>query len=1170
MQEKNLKYSRLIQAISSTRRKENFYLLVENILKTVSITMLIVLIASVIESIANGDIVFRGILAGIAFTSFIIMSGLFIGPAIAKGFGIFNQESFETLAYRIGNAFPDIKDRLSNALQLFKNISVNRRTSGELALAAFDKIAEDTRDRDFDVIIDKSGFRKKVMLFMFVIVFVSFFFGIFQDTLGSSFYRIINFNKSFLPPAPFTISIDPVSKKALRGEKAVITVKATGKAPQTVTLLVKEEKQDNYDSYVLRLDTGLTYKYEIPAVKQTITFYAQATWLNTPIRTVIGKIQVSDKPMIRSITGTVVFPSYTKLASRSFMEDNADISAIRGSRIELQVLANKNLSSARIIFEKTVELASIDSLNPAAIASDTLQIPLSVSSKNATGSFRISSSGTYYISLTDEQGETNADPIKYKIIVQEDGFPSISIIEPKTDVQVSDNALLPVRVGISDDFGFSKLMLHYKLVSSKYAEPDKNYASIQIPILNNDLSAEVPYLWDLNKLGMTPEDKYEYYLEVFDNDAVSGPKSAKTQILSVRLPSLDEVLDRAEETQKNVEKELEKVLKEASDVQKDMQELNKELLKSMNKKELDWKDKKKAEDIMKKQQELKSKVAQLQENMQNITEKLQQSNVLSPETVQKYMELQKLMSEVNSPELQRMQQKMEQALQQLSPEQLQKAMKDMQFDEEKFKKSIERTLKILKRLQAEQKIDALTKMAEDLKEKQDELQKQAENANASDKQKQDELAQKQKGLKEDLDKIAKELNDLEKLMKEIGEDMPLSELQKAEDELKTEETSKEMQNAGSQMQQGNMNQAKKSQSNASKNLQNFANQMKNMKQKMADKSSKEAMKKLQKAISDMLKLSEQQESLKESTQSADYNSTQIPDYAESQSNMLEALTSVANAMLALSEKSFAITPEMGKSVGDALQQMQSSIEELANRRPSSAAKSQGEAMSSMNQAVSQMQDMLSAMQNQNNGSCNNPGGMGQGQTPGGMSLGDKLQQMAAQQQAINQAMQQMMQSGGKMTMEQQAEYGKITQEQGKARKSMQEMADEQKKFAPGDKKIMGDLNKIADEMKEVVSDLQSGNINQETLNRQERILSRLLDATRSINDRDYEKKRESKSGKDYTKQSPGSIDMNSQEGKTRAFQEMLRSIQQGYTKDYELLIKRYFEALQNNDAPAKN
>jgi hypothetical protein len=242
--------------------------------------------------------------------------------------------------------------------------------------------------------------------------------------------------------------------------------------------------------------------------------------------------------------------------------------------------------------------------------------------------------------------------------------------------------------------------------------------------------------------------------------------------------------------------------------------------------------------------------------------------------------------------------------------------------------------------------------------------------------------------------------------------------------------------------------------------------------------------------------------------------------------------------------------------------MQQAMQNMNSRNINNAMQSQASAMSSMNQAAMEMQAMLSNMQS--TGSCSSPGGSNPGGQQGmGNSFMNNVQQLAAQQQGINQAMQQMS-NGGKLTQEQQAQLGRIAKEQGNAQKSAEELAKEQKEYG-GDKKTQGDLQKIAKDMQEVVTDMQSGRINPETIKRQERILSRLLDATRSINDRDFEKKRESKPGEDQGKLSPKDLDPATQEGKTRAFREMLKSIQQGYTKDYETLIRQYFEGLQTGN-----
>lgn len=99
-------------------------------------------------------------------------------------------------------------------------------------------------------------------------------------------------------------------------------------------------------------------------------------------------------------------------------------------------------------------------------------------------------------------------------------------------------------------------------------------------------------------------------------------------------------------------------------------------------------------------------------------------------------------------------------------------------------------------------------------------------------------------------------------------------------------------------------------------------------------------------------------------------------------------------------------------------------------------------------------------------------------------------------------------------------------------------------------------------MREIVADMESGIITPETRRRQERILSRLLDASRSMNERDYDKDRESRSGQDITVKSPPQLNLSSPEGRNKAMQDVLRSLGKGYTKDYEILIRQYFDRLQ--------
>ena len=63
-----------------------------------------------------------------------------------------------------------------------------------------------------------------------------------------------------------------------------------------------------------------------------------------------------------------------------------------------------------------------------------------------------------------------------------------------------------------------------------------------------------------------------------------------------------------------------------------------------------------------------------------------------------------------------------------------------------------------------------------------------------------------------------------------------------------------------------------------------------------------------------------------------------------------------------------------------------------------------------------------------------------------------------------------------------------------------------------------------------------------------------------MNDRDYEKTRESNSGQETTRRSPGPLDLPEQQ--RLSMRSMIEQLRQAYSKDYENLIRQYFEALQ--------
>ncbi len=1142
----------ITQQLKRVGRQEHVWHLLYGLGMAATISALLLLAFVVFETFFPGSKGLRTAMwwAWIITTS-AVAGGLLARPT-ALLLGLIPTATVETLALRVGAHYDDIRDTLSNAIQLSR--SARQQGSLELAEAAISKGLASADGKDLTVIIDKRPARRAAFWAVASIGVTMALLAIFSNSLGAAFARIQQYDTSFLPPAPFRIQITPVADTVMRGTSTHIDVTVTGTAPREVTLWIKEARAEQYASFPITLDTSATVRHQLPGLASTVTYYAEAPWNEDGVRSDTGRITVIDRPLIRTLSGRVIPPAYTRLAPTPLTERQADVTALMGSTVDLSVAASKTLTTASVIIERRVDSATVDSTI----------VPMDVQGAVAAGRFTVTGNGTYHIRLSDSDGQENAEPVRYGIVALRDGYPSIVMKDPSRDVDVDISAKLPLTVAVSDDYGFTKLTLHYRLIRSRYAVPEENYTALPLPIDGSSTTLEIGYVWDLADVGITPDDQYEYYLEVADNDIVNGPKTARTAAYKVRLPSLEEVFAETDEAQAQIQNELTELLEESEELRKEADELRREMQKqqAQSKRQTDWSDRKKAEDLAKRQAELEKRMEETVDKLEDMTNKLEQNNAISPETLEKYKELQELMKKVKSPELERMQQQMQKAMENLSPEELEKMMSEFKFDEEKFKQNIERTLDLLKRAQAEQKADELSKRAEELARRQDELRQQAENTNANDKQAREKLAQQQEQLQKDLADLARESKELEDLMKEIGRDMPMEQMDAAQKDLNADQTSQQMQDAQQQMQNGDMQSASEQQKNASESLQRFAQQMRQMQKQMRRNANREAMKQMQKGMDDMLDLSKQQEQLMQQMRGMDPSSSQFRDAAQQQQRLQQAMQNIANNMFQLSRKSTSVSPEMAQDLGDALQSMQNALGQMQERNSQMAAQQQGSAMQSMNSAAQRMSDALGSMMR-----GDGQGQGGQGQQPGqgqgdGMSPFQRLEQLAQQQQGINQGSQQVGQGGGgggQMSQQQRAEMGRLAAQQGRALKALEELEQESRQV-DGSKKPVGDLKQIAEDMREVMTDMQTGSITPETRMRQERILSRLLNASRSMNERDYEKTRESRVGQDVRRDSPDPLNLG--DGDQRTMRQMMDQLRKGYTKDYENLIRLYFEALQ--------
>lgn len=1105
----------LLARLAIVRKKEISTSLLYGTLLSASVVISGVLLALFAEQLFFFPVIVRTIVFWLMIALGLGLAGWFIVRPLLK------KESDEQTAAKVGRTFPTINDHLVNILQLNKE-KETQLYSPELIDASFEDVRQEIEPVDFASAINTDP-AKRIGKILGAVAAFTLALLLFVPSLRESAARLWHHGQSFAAPLPFRFIVEPGNREIVKGTTVPITVSIEGQQQQQIAFASKPIGQIQFEERTLTPNANGTFTYELPAIKSTTTYQVQAG----DIRSGEYMLTVIDRPMVKMLRLSLGFPSYAQLPVRQLDDNVGDVTALRGTRMSFAIESNKPLAEARLVF------------------SDSSITQLNVDENKAAGSLSLLKDRTYHIELKDKEHVASAEPIEYTLKIVPDAFPNAQILYPGTNIDIAENSKLNMLYKITDDFGFTSLRLAYKLIQSRYEQPWEEYRFIAVPIhqaIRNE--GEIAHLWSLADLNLVPEDVVSYYLEVFDNDNVSGPKSGKSEIYTLRLPSLEEVFADVNKSHDVSLDAMKESLKQAEEAKKEFEELQQEMKKNLQK--MDWQQQKKTEEMLKKYEDVQKKMEEVNKTIDEMVKKMEKNETLSKETLEKYQELQQLMEQMNSPEFAEAMKKMQEAMQQLSPEMMRQAMQKFQFSEENFRKSIERTMNLLKRVQIEQKVDEAMKRTEEMMKQQEELQKQTEQTNPSDKNKVNDLAQQQKDLKEQIDQLQKELADLQKKMQEFPTEMPLSEMQKAQDQLEQSQLDEQMEQIAQQMQQQQMQQAMQNQQSARQKMQQFMQQMQQMQQAMRENQQRQIVNEMRRALQDLLNLSKRQESLKNESRGLEQNSQQFRENAQEQANVMRDLANVTNGLSKLSQKTFAISPEMGKSIGDALRQMNSAMQSLDQRNGQQAGGQQEGAMGSLNEAASMLQNGINGIMQ---------GGQGQGMGMAGFM--QRLQQMSGQQQGINQGTQNL----GGMSAQQQAEAARLAAEQGMVRKSLEQLAKEAAQSGELNK-MLGDLNRVAQEMREVQTDLAQGNVNPETMKKQERILSRLLDSQRSARERDFEKKRKAESGTNVARKSPNEMDLNAQEGRNRLRQDLQKAIEEGYAKDYQELIKKYYEALE--------
>ncbi|GAB4495252.1 MAG: ATPase [Saprospiraceae bacterium] len=1104
-------YSLLIEKLDAFIRK--FY--INQLLRGALYTVGAVLGLFILLNVAEYYFYFSTGVRTAMFWSFMALSGTalwrWVALPLMHYFHLGKVISHEQAAQIIGQHFADVKDKLLNILQLKQQS--NNAIYAELINASINQKSEQIKLVPFTSAIDLGKNRKylryalpPVLLFFFLILGA-------PNIIREGTMRLWNSTTKFEKPAPFKFLINADSLKAVQFSDFLLKVKVEGSALPNEVFISLGNLQ-----YRLTKDAANEFSYKFANVQKDTEFKLFSGAIESRDYT----LKVLKKPNILSFNTKLTFPPYIGRASEE-LSNVGDLVVPQGTNIGWVFNAQHTDNLAlRFGNDPAAEAKRFDDelfqFNRRAMKDETYKVFLS----NALLS--------------------GADSVAYTITVIPDLHPQISVEEFKD----SANLKLAFFAGdASDDYGLSNLTFNYQIKKARGGQMPMNTVKIEKPA---GKQVEYEYTWDIRNLNLEPGDEVTYYFEVFDNDGVNGPKSARTGLMQYRMPTLEEFRQQQADNSQEIKKDLEKAMKESLKIQEELKKLRDKVLQ---KKELDWQTRKEMEKLMGRQKELQKQIEQAKQNFDQNKEQQQEFNQQNEEQQQKQEQLEKMFEETMSEEMKQLIEDIQKLLQEMNKEDMLEKMEDMQMNSEDLSKDLERLQELYKQLEVENLLQQQIEQLEELAKEQEELAKDTEESNKSDEQ----LEQEQQKLNEKMDDLQKKMDDLLKKNEELKRP---ENIEDNKEEMK--DAQKDMQDAKKDINQKQKKSASKKQKSAANKLKEMANKMKQNSQAGEMEQMEEDMKTLRQLLENLVGLSFNQEQTMKDVSQTTVNTPRYVELAQQQFKIKDDFKLVEDSLQALASRNFQMESIITDKVTEIKAAIKNSLEELEERRVNSATEHQQRSMKGLNDLALMLSEVMEQMQQQmsmtmpGSQACQKPGGSkGQGEPK------DKISKGQEDLNKIMKDLKERLEKQGKGQPGQQGqpgmseEFAKMAAKQAALRNALRELQKKKMEQGKGDK----GLEDLMEEMNKTEIDLVNKRLNNETMRRQQDILTRLLEHEKAEREREQDEQRQAQTAKQQPAKMPPALEEYLK--KRRAEIEQFRTVSPALKPYYKQLVEEYLK-----------
>ncbi|NHM06120.1 hypothetical protein G4D82_02705 [Flavobacterium sp. CYK-4] len=840
----------------------------------------------------------------------------------------------------IGNHFSEVSDKLTNFLQLAANDQ-----SSELLLASIDQKAAALQPIPFTSAVNYRANKKYLPLALLPVFLILFFYiSGNSSVISQSFNRVVNFKERFTPPAPFEFVIENQQLQTQQNKDFTLLVRTKGKVvPENVLIVIGEE------SYFLETNSNGLFQYKFSKPVSDIDFHLQAN----AVISADYELKVVTVPAIANFEMRLNFPSYLNKKPEN-IKGTGNAIVPEGTT----VLWNINAQATQNIEWSDLKATSVFSRNE--------------------NRFSLSKSifqNTDYQILTSNAKVKHYEKLNYQISVIKDQFPTINVNSAPDSLKTEKAYVIGQ---VSDDYGLSKLQVVY------YEKDKPQTAKRGIIAVKKDTYDQFVFSFP-SLLPVEQGVTYEYYFEVFDNDAIHHFKSTKSSVFSNRIITDSEKEDQVLQQQNNNINGLEKSLKNQD---KQISEIEKLQKSGKEKDNLEYKDQQKVNEFINRQ---KKQDAMMKEFAEKMKENLDQFKTDKKDEFKQ--ELQKRLEKADKDleKNKKLLDELKELNDKIKNEELMDKLDKFKQNSKNQTKNLEQLVELTKKYYVEKKAEQIADKLDKLSEKQDKLS-ESEKENTSEKQ---------NDINKEFDKIQEELKDLQKENKELKSPMEIP-----NDPEKEKSIDEDLKKASEELQKEKKDKAKPKQKSASKKMKEMSMKMKQGMEGAEMEQMEEDVKMLRQILDNLLAFSFSQEDVMDEFKGLKRGSPSFNKNLKIQQNLKQQFKHVDDSLFAMSLRNPKIAENITQEIGNVHYNIDKALESLAEAQVAKGLSHQQYTISSANKLADFLSELLNNMQM-------TLSGMGAGKPkPGqGQGMGMQLPDIIKKQEGLGDKMKNAMKPG---------------------------------------------------------------------------------------------------------------------------------------------------------------